>query len=111
MRKTTVLFLALLTVAALALPLASAQEKGSWTGWITDDTCGAKGAKAEHKDCAKKCLNDGGRLVFYNTDDHKIYKIADQEQAKQFLGYEVIITGSIADTTYLEVESITRSGK
>ena len=56
MKKTFVTFAhRLLAVIALALPLA-AGTKGTWTGWVTDEHCGAKGAKAEHKDCAVKCL-------------------------------------------------------
>jgi hypothetical protein len=115
MKKTTALLLTLLAVAmfvcVFALPLASAAEKGTWTGWITDSSCGAKGAKAEHRDCALKCLNDGGTLVFYETGNHKIYKIENQEQAKQHLGHEVVVTGEVADGTYILIDSITSSGK
>jgi hypothetical protein len=115
MKKTSVLLLTLLAVAAfvgvLAPTLASAEEKGTWTGWITDDSCGAKGAKAEHKACALKCVNGGGKLVFYETGNHKIYKITDQEQAKRYLGSEVMVTGEVLDGTYIRMDSVDKTGK
>lgn len=109
MKKTSVLLLALLAVA-IALP-AGAGAKGSWTGWITDSTCGAKGAKAAHKNCAEKCLSEGGKLVFYSLENQKIYSLENQELAKQHLGHEVTVTGEVADGTYIKVESITATGK
>ena len=100
-KKTTVLLLSLLAMAALA----SAGTKGSWTGWITDAHCGAKGAKAEHKECSLKCLAKGEKLVFYNNADQKIYSIDKQDLAKDNLGQEVTVTGE-ADGTDIKVESI-----
>lgn len=105
MKKSVV---AVMVVLAIALTLSLAQAdamKGSWTGWITDDHCGAKGAKAEHKDCAMKCLDQGGKLVFYNTADEKLYTLDNQDLAKQHLGHEVKVTGE-ADGTAIKVASI-----
>ncbi len=104
-KTTTVLLLTLLAVAAFALPLASAGTKGSWTGWITDESCGAKGAKAEHKDCLMKCLANGDKLVFYNTADEKLYSLDKQDVAKEHIGHEVKVTGE-ADGNAIKVESI-----
>jgi len=101
MKKTTVLLLSLLSMAALA----SAGTKGSWTGWITDAHCGAKGAKAEHKECSLKCIAKGEKLVFYNSADQKLYSIDKQDLAKDNLGQEVTVTGE-ADGTDIKVESI-----
>jgi hypothetical protein len=100
-KKTSVLLLSLLTMAALA----SAGTKGSWTGWITDAHCGAKGAKAEHKECSLKCVSKGEKLVFYNSADQKIYSIDKQDLAKDNLGQEVTVTGE-ANGTDIKVESI-----
>jgi hypothetical protein len=105
MKKTTVLLLTLLALTALALPLAAAGAKGSWTGWITDDKCGAKGAKAEHKGCSEKCLGEGHKLVFYNNADKKLYSLDKQDAAKANIGYEVKVTGE-ADGTAIKVDSI-----
>lgn len=91
----------------LLLPLASAQA-GTWTGWITDEHCAAKGAKADHKACAEKCLDGGAALVFYNSADEKIYQIDKQDVAKEHLGHEVKVTGE-ADGSKIKVESIAKA--
>lgn len=103
MKKMTVVFLTLLSLTvALA---ASAGTKGSWTGWVTDEHCGAKGASADHKACAEKCLKNGGKLVFYNTGDKKIYSLDNQDMAKANIGHEVKVTGEV-DGKSIKVASI-----
>jgi hypothetical protein len=104
MKKIPVALLTVLALA-LALPLASAGTKGTWTGWITDEHCAAKGAKAEHKACADRCLGRGAKLVFYNTADEKIYTLDKQDLAKEHLGHEVKVTGEV-DGKAITVESI-----
>jgi hypothetical protein len=94
---------ALAVAALLVVPaLASAD---SWTGWITDDHCAAKGANAEHASCAKKCLGNGAELVFYNSADEKTYALDNQKLAEEHLGHEVVVTGTAADGA-IKVESI-----
>jgi hypothetical protein len=102
MKKMTVLLFTLLTLTAV---LASAGTKGTWTGWVTDEHCGAKGASADHKACAEKCLTQGGKLVFYNTGDKKIYSLDKQDVAKENIGHEVQVTGEV-DGKAIKVESI-----
>jgi len=89
---------AVLTLCALLLTPALALA-GEWTGWITDDHCGAKGAKAEHKNCATKCLENGGKLVFYNAADQKLYNLDKQDVAKEHLGHEVKVSGEVEGDT------------
>lgn len=105
MKKTFIGFVAVLAVVALALPFANAGTKGTWTGWVTDEHCAAKGAKAEHKDCAVKCFENGEKLVFYNTADEKIYSLDNQDAAKEHLGHAVKVTGE-AEGTAIKVEKI-----
>ena len=106
MKKMIVLF-ALLTLTVAAL--AGAGTKGTWTGWVTDEHCGAKGASADHKACAEKCLKNGGKLVFYNTNDKKIYALDNQDLAKQHIGHEVKVTGE-AEGKSIKVASIAPAG-
>jgi len=108
MKKTIVVLFALLalTVASLA---GAAGAKGTWTGWVTDEHCGAKGASADHKDCAEKCLKNGGKLVFYNVEDKKIYSLDNQDLAKQHIGHEVKVTGE-AEGKSIKVASIAPAG-
>ena len=59
MRKlitTAILLFSLFAVSAVA---------DDFTGWISDSKCGAKGASAEHKDCAAKCVKGGAAPVFH----------------------------------------------
>ncbi len=105
MKKPHFVLLALLTLVVALAPYATAGTKGTWTGWITDDQCGAKGAKAEHQACAERCLGRGGKLVFYNTADEKLYKLDNQDLAKQHLGHQVTVTGDLEGDS-IKVESI-----
>ncbi len=105
MKKPHIVLLALLSLVALMPSLAGAGTKGTWNGWITDDHCGAKGAKGEHKGCAEKCLGNGAKLVFYNPADEKLYTLDNQEMAIEHLGHEVKVTGEV-DGTAIKVESI-----
>ena len=88
--ENKVLLIALFAVALLIAPVVCAD---TWSGWITDENCGAKGAKSGHKECALKCLGEGAALVFYNSADAKIYKLDNQEMAKEHAGAEVEVTG------------------
>ena len=98
--------IALAAVALLLPALAFAHDHGgSWTGWVTDSHCAAKGAKAEHADCAKKCLENGGKLVFYNTADEKIYQLDNQKLAEEHLGHAVVVKGTVEGDA-IKVESI-----
>ena len=107
MKKMTVVFLTLLSLTvALA---ASAGTKGTWTGWVTDEHCGAKGASADHKACAEKCMTNGSKLVFYNNADKKIYGLDKQDVAKANLGHEVKVTGEL-DGKNIKVDSIAAAG-
>jgi hypothetical protein len=103
---------ALIALAAIALliPAFAAADGGSWTGWVTDDSCAAKGANAEHASCAKKCLDNGGKLVFYNSADEKIYSLDNQKLAEEHIGHEVVVKGSVDGNT-IKVESIDAAKK
>src|SRR5205809_1844020 len=102
MKRTTLLII-------LALVVSPALYAASWTGWITDEHCGAKGNNAEHKSCALKCAKDhNAALVFYNNADKKIYKLDKQDVAKAHVGAEVVVTGE-ADGDNIKVASIEES--
>ncbi|HEV7514991.1 MAG TPA: hypothetical protein VGR07_01695 [Thermoanaerobaculia bacterium] len=95
MKRLSVLVTVLAVCLAL-LPLAGLRaDAGSWTGWITDDNCGAKGAKAEHAKCVTKCMGNGAKLVFVTSADHKIFKLDNQDVAKANIGHEVIVKGEV----------------
>ena len=100
------------TLAALAVALllpASVALADDWTGWISDDHCGAKGAKAGHEDCAKKCIKGGSNYVFVNSADQKVFAVDNQDLAGQHLGYEVTVSGTVEGEA-IKVESIAKAG-
>ncbi|HYU33252.1 MAG TPA: hypothetical protein VEW48_13915 [Thermoanaerobaculia bacterium] len=99
MKKT---FAAILLFALFTPTLAMA---GQWNGWITDEQCAAKGAKADHAACAKKCHEKGAKLVFYNTGDEKIYTLDKQDLAAEHIGHEVTVKGE-AEGSAIKVASI-----
>jgi hypothetical protein len=83
----------------------------TWTGWISDSACGAKGAKADHKDCAMKCVKDkGASYVFVNSKSKKVIPIHNQDAVTEAnLGQEVKVTGHMMDGQ-LHVDSIANAG-
>jgi len=89
-----VLLLSLFAVSALA---------DEFTGWISDSKCGAKGASAEHKDCAMRCVKGGAVPVF--VMDGKVLKIDDTSKVERHIGQKVTVTGSVDGDT-IKVESV-----
>ena len=73
-------------VLALVVMTAAAAER-TWTGKISDSTCGANHQKgAGHRanamsdrDCTLACVKNGGKFVFVRSD--KVYKIENQDFA------------------------------
>jgi hypothetical protein len=79
---------------------------GTWTGYISDSHCGAKGATEKHAACASKCVKEtGASYVFVNDADHKVYKIDSQDKVADHAGHHVTVKGSLDGDT-LKVASI-----
>jgi hypothetical protein len=94
-----------LALAFCAATLTLAVD-GTWTGYITDSHCGAKGASEKHANCAMKCVKEqGASYVFVNDADHKVYNIANQDKAAEHAGHHVTVKGT-ADGDTLKVASI-----
>ncbi len=109
MRKvlsTSALFVLLLAT----LSLANAKEKtATWTGWISDSGCAAKGINADHKDCAIKCVKEkGASWVFVNSKTKAVLSIHNQDAVNPDtdLGGEVKVTGHLMDDGSLHVDKI-----
>ena len=107
-RRLMVCMAALLFVAGIAFTGQKDTGKaGSWSGVITDDMCGAKGAKAEHAACASKCVKEhGAKYALYNTADKKVYILDPQDKAAEHAGHEVTVAGTVDGNT-IHVTSIT----
>ena len=79
---------------------------GTWTGYISDSHCGAKGVSEKHAECAVKCVKEhGASYVFVDDADHKVYKIDSQDKAAAHAGHHVTVKGT-ADGDTLKVASI-----
>ncbi|MBI2821753.1 MAG: hypothetical protein HYX74_05965 [Acidobacteria bacterium] len=91
MKKGAVL--AIFAMFALSLFVMADQQKGSWTGWISDDHCGAKGTNAKHADCAAKCIAGGAKAVLVAGSD--IYAVTNQDAVKDHLAHHVKVTGTL----------------
>jgi hypothetical protein len=87
------------SVGVLALFLSAATlafADSTMTGYISDSHCGAKGAKAGHEECATKCVKEhGGKYVFVNDADHKVYAIDDQDKVAAHAGHHVTVKGTV----------------
>jgi hypothetical protein len=73
--------------------LVYAANKDTWTGYISDADCGAKGNNADHAACAKKCVKNGAAPVFVAGD--KVYTISNPKKVAKFIGDKVTITGTL----------------
>jgi hypothetical protein len=104
MNKKTLLVLGLVLV--LSVGMAWAAEKGSWTGYISDAKCGAKGAKAAHAGCAKKCIEGGQAAVFVTDDGGTVLEVTNQDKVKEHAGHHVKVEGTV-DAKKLTVDKVT----
>src|SRR5271166_231922 len=89
-------------VAALAFCFAAftMAADGTWTGYISDSECGAKGANEKHSACAAKCVKEhGAKYVFVNDADKKVYAIDNQDKVAAHAGHHVTVTGSVEGDT------------
>lgn len=100
---TRVLFAALV-VSVASFAFAGDTADGSWTGVITDTSCGEKGAKAGHADCAAKCVKEhGAKYALYTPADKQVWVLSNQEEAAKMAGKEVVVKGK-ADAAKKTIE-------
>jgi hypothetical protein len=89
-----------LLVLALALGITSymlAADEGSWSGWVTETHCGAKGAKEAHADCALKCVKEkGAKWALYNPEDKSVTVLSgDEAMLEKMAGKKVKVKGTM----------------
>lgn len=102
-KRLLICAVALLVAGGIAL---AASKDGSWTGWVTDTHCGAKGTSEKHVECAKKCVDGiGAKYALYNPTDKKVYVLDPQDQAAAHAGHHVTVEGT-ADGDTIKIKSI-----
>ena len=89
-------FLSLLLFLIGSVPAGAAGTQ-TWSGYISDSMCGAKGAMPSHADCMKKCLDKGASTVIVVDDTHQVLRIANPNAVKGQEGHRVLLTGNIDD--------------
>jgi hypothetical protein len=92
-----VLFPALVLLALACL--AWGADK-SWTGVISDSSCGLKHSTAsdEAADCVAKCVSGGGKYVLVSRG--KVYRLDPQDKISSSLaGREAKVTGKLTKAT------------
>ncbi|MBZ5857683.1 DUF5818 domain-containing protein [Flavihumibacter profundi] len=88
----------LLLILLIGMSINSfAQKATTWTAWVSDSHCGAKGKDASHAECAVKCVKGGAEPVL--VVDGKVYKIADPKKITDFVGKKVTVTGTLKGET------------
>ena len=116
MKKLLVSVFALGILALFAVPGMAAGKKGSFTGYISDDSCGLDHSKMEEmggmgkddKMCTLKCVEKGGKFVLADKAKKKVYKLDDQTKPQEFAGAKVKVAGTLEGDT-IQVEAITAS--
>ncbi|HTA53067.1 MAG TPA: hypothetical protein VK757_09785 [Candidatus Acidoferrum sp.] len=110
MRKAVTTFAVLAMLFCTVSLKTHADDKAmSWTGWISDSHCGAKGMSADHKACAQTCVKTkGASYVFVTGADKKVVNIHNQDaiDADKDLGTEVKITGHMMDDGSVHIDKI-----
>lgn len=92
--------------------LSGAQAAQTFTGVITDDTCGVTGGHASMRmgptdaECTRSCvLHHSGAYVLQDGKD--VYALSDQRSPEQFAGQKVSVVGTLdAKTKVIQVDSI-----
>lgn len=101
--KTRFFVLTALALLAVSLPCAA---ENSWTGWITDDICGAKNAADGNAECTSRCVKEhGAKYVFVNEANKKVYTVDAQDKVAPHAGHHVVVKGSL-DGDKLKLASI-----
>jgi hypothetical protein len=74
---------------------ASAADKSTVNGWVSDSKCGAKGTKESHADCAKTCMSKGAKMVVVTDGDNKVLMVDNPDSLKGHEGHHVTVTGDV----------------
>jgi hypothetical protein len=104
MIRSRIVFVFLLVCGLVALRSVSAQLRdASRTGWISDESCGARHTKPGRADCVQKCWRGGAsvghpewkpqRAVFVADDDQAIWIVDNPEAVRNFPAVHVVLQG------------------
>lgn len=110
MNRRVLIASAVLALVAVVSFAGNAADATSWTGWVSDSHCNAKGAKEGHADCCKKCVAEHGAKLVIVTADNKVFNLDPQDKVAAFGGQQVKVTGTLKGDT-ITVQSVEKAGK
>jgi hypothetical protein len=85
---------------------AASPAPTSWDGWVSDAKCAAKGANAEHAQCAKKCVENGEKPVLVTDNGQKVVSIENPAAVAGHEGQHVKVTGTLTASGALHVDKV-----
>jgi hypothetical protein len=103
MNRLSIIAIGLLLCSLTAL---AAPNDQSWSGWISDSKCGAKGANASHQGCAKTCIASGQKPVLVADSDQKVLPIDNPDAVKNEIGQHVKVSGSLTQSGAVHISQI-----
>ncbi len=112
-RRFLICAFVLIFAAGIILAADKHTKNGSWTGWISDSHCAAKGkgADSKHGSCADSCVKShGAKYVLLNPADKKVYSLEPQDKAVGHAGHHVKVTGTVEGDT-IKVKSLEMTGE
>ena len=99
MKKVILLLLACVVALSLSAFAGDKSKKKDnakdVAGWVSDEKCGAEGAKAEAANCTKKCIEGGSKIVFVTDKDKKVLHVSNPETLKGHEGHHVNVNGHV----------------
>jgi hypothetical protein len=89
------LALAVLSVLWAGSAALAAEPAASWTGWITDTHCGARGANKDHTAaCVEKCMKTGKPQLWVESEK-KGHDLDSFDKVKTLVGTRVTVKGAM----------------
>jgi hypothetical protein len=96
------LFPLLLIIAGVAFVPRQSMATGESIvrGWLSDESCASGRASSgrytgTNPDCAKKCVNEGKKIVLVDPEHQRLLTIANQDAARARVGDYVEINGEL----------------
>ncbi len=92
--KSVMLMFAATILFSLSAMAGKKSADNSIKGWVSDVACGAKGARAGHTECAKKCADKGVALALVTDKGHSVWTIENPDAVKGHEGHHVAVSGA-----------------
>ena len=77
---------------------ASLRAQQTWTGMVSDSTCGGEhGGEVDVRECTQKCIRNGDKYVLATDNGLKVIPITNQDFATlpEYAGIIVRVTGEL----------------